>query len=244
MALACTYTGQIRNKVAIGGAMMLLVTGALTGCTVGPDYVRPDLGAEVPASYSAERGPEVESTDLAGSRWWTDLGDTTLDHLVDEALAHNHNLALAAARVLESRALLSGSKSARWPSLEIGGSASRSQTVLNMPIGKFNYISEQYSVAATARYEADLWGRLSRTQEAAFATLLASEQDQRTVVQTLIADVVRTWLEVREQQCLLALNERTITNYTHNVELVEDRYSRGLVSSLDVHLVRQSLHGG
>jgi multidrug efflux system outer membrane protein len=86
-----------------------------------------------------------------------------------------------------------------------------------------------------------LWGRLSRAKQAAFATLLASEQDQRTVVQTLIADIVRTWLQVKELQCQLDLSRRTIANYENSLDLVEQRYVRGLVPPVDVHLSRQNL---
>ncbi len=238
-----------RARFATGWPLLACVL-ALAGCAAGPDYVRPPIAIEVPAAYQADRGAAAVRTaapDTTGigaeARWWTALGDATLNRLVDEALARNHSLAAAAARVLESRALLVGSRSARWPSAEIGGTASRSKTAINMPLGNFNYYSNQYSTAVSAHYEVDLWGRLSRAQQAAWATLLASEQNRRTVVQTLIADVVRGWIEIREQERQLTLNERTVASYGRSLELVENRYRRGIVSSLDVHLARQSLHG-
>ncbi|RKZ15029.1 hypothetical protein DRQ50_08095, partial [bacterium] len=71
--------------------------------------------------------------------------------------------------------------------------------------------------------------------------LLASEQNRRTVAQTLIADVVRTWLQIRELQLQVALTERTIASFESSQTTVQDRYRRGLVSALDLHLSGQNL---
>jgi|GEM_PF-1167838 len=108
-----------------------------------------------------------------------------------------------------------------------------------MGLGAFTSVVGDAGI--TVAHEADLWGRLSRGKEAAQATLLASEQDRRTVAQAVIADVVRTWLVIRELQMQVALTERTIANFTENLTTVRERYRRGLVSALDVHLASQNL---
>jgi multidrug efflux system outer membrane protein len=90
-------------------------------------------------------------------------------------------------------------------------------------------------------YEVDLWGRLSRAEQAARATLLSRAHDRRAVVQTLVASVVLTWLEIRELEAQLSLTERTTRNFRDNRDLVEERYRRGLVPPLDLRLARQNL---
>jgi multidrug efflux system outer membrane protein len=174
-------------------------------------------------------------------RWWESFGDTTLNALVDDALVHNNNLTAAAGRVLEARALLGGAKAARWPTVEIGGFAGRTKSSEALTGGLGSPYANQYGVDGTLRYEVDLWGRLSRGKEAAQASLMASEQDRRAVAQALIADVVRTWLVIRELQLQVALTERTILNFEENLITVRERYRRGLVSALDVHLASQNL---
>jgi len=232
---------------AIGTLALLL-----TGCSVGPDYARPELGTQVPDQWvlpdtaavpAVTMAEALPDTGMAGGkwRWWESFGDTTLNGLVEDALAYNNDLAAAAARVAEARALLGGAKSAQWPTMEVGGTAARSKSS-EMVTRNFGPIySDQFSADALARYEVDLWGRLSRGKEAAQATLLASEQDRRAVAQALIADVVRTWLVIRELQLQVALTERTITNFQDNLTTVRERYQRGLVSALDVHLASQNL---
>jgi len=235
-------------------AILLLIPVVLTGCAVGPDYVRPDQQAAVPDEWTqqaathqtAAPGPTMADAlpdGVAGSnwQWWEEFGDTTLNTLVTDALVYNNDLAAAAARVLEARALHGGAQSALWPTVEIGGTAARaksSEQLLLFPISPY---ANLFDLGATLRYEIDLWGRLGRGKEAALATLIASEQDRRAVAQGLIADVVRTWLVIRELHLQVALTERTVANFEHNLTTVRDRYQRGLVSPLDVHLASQNL---
>jgi multidrug efflux system outer membrane protein len=210
----------------------------LAGCAVGPDYVRPELATDVPETYAASAAtdsiPELD-------RWWTAFGDSTLNRLVDQALRDNQDLKLASARVLEARAALGGAQSDRWPSIEVGGTASRSKSSLATFGGQGSAYRNYFDANLTASYELDLWGRLSRAEESARATLLQSEMNRRTVTQTLVADVVRTWLQVRELQCQLGLTLRTIDSFRSTLTTVEDRYARGVVPALDVRLARQNL---
>jgi len=238
-------------------AALLLLPVLLAGCAVGPDYVRPDQQTPVPGTWAnraaaretrpmATATPTMaaslpDTTAATGWRWWTAFGDSTLNVLVDQALVYNNDLAAAAGRVLEAQAMYGGAQSTRWPTVEIGGTTTRAKSSLpavQFPISPY---SNSFDARATLRYELDLWGRLSRGREAALATLAASEQDRRAVAQRLIADVVRTWLEIRELHLQVALTQRTIGSFEGSLTTVRDRYHRGLVSPLDVHLASQNL---
>jgi multidrug efflux system outer membrane protein len=217
--------------------MALLVL--TTGCAVGPDYHRPDVIA-VPEAFVADASADV-SLGGVDRAWWTAFGSPELDALVDEALANNPDAAAAAARVLAARAQLDGANASRLPSVEIGGTASRSQTSRARFGGMGSFYQNFYTASASAAYELDLWGRLSRTRRAAWAAALASEVDRRTVQQALIADVVRGWLAVRESTDQLALARGTVAAYERSRDMVEDRYLAGVVSSVDLHLSRQTV---
>ncbi len=230
---------------ALAGALALLA-----GCAAGPDFVRPGLATDVPTAWVNPAAAHTSAPTLAAVlpaagagaawRWWEAFGDTTLDGLVETALAHNNQLEQAAARVLEARAAVGGAESARWPAVEVGGQAARNKT--SETVIRFGPLySNAYSVTATARWELDLWGRLSRGKEAALATLLAGEQNRRAVAQGLIADVVRTWLTIRELELQVALTERTVASFAQSLDTVQERYRRGLVGPLDLHLAGQNL---
>lgn len=222
-------------------AALVLAIVLVTGCTVGPDHVRPPLLTEVPDGFTAVEKNSAVAPAAVRPRWWTAFGDTALDRLVGDALARNQDLRRAAARVLEARALLGGAESDRWPRLEVGGSASRSKSSRAVFGGSGTMYREYFDANLTARYEVDLWGRLSRAEEAAWAGVLQHDMNRRVVRQTLIADVVRTWLLVRELQSQLALTRSTIASYHQTVTMVEERYARGVAPALDVHLARQNL---
>jgi multidrug efflux system outer membrane protein len=224
-------------------AVPIIALVFLSGCAVGPDYERPELSAPVPQQWSAPLMTKVLPHETAGGgqRWWEEFGDPVLNTLVADALAHNNDLVAAAGRVLEARAALGGSESARWPSIEIGGTAARSQRTAAQTTPGGDRIGESYSASADLRWEADLWGRLSRGKEAALASLRASELERRAVAQGVIVGVVSTWLQIRELEMQLDLNRRTVESYTGTLQTVESRYIRGLVSSLDLYLARQNL---
>ncbi len=230
----------------LSGTPLLLMF--LAGCAVGPDYARPNLETEVPADWTprptmADVLPDSSSESGAQDnwRWWESFNDTTLNSLVEKALVHNNDLAVAAGRVLEAEALLGGAKSNQWPALEVGGNTSRNKLSRSNNTPFLPSHTNSFSTNATLRYEADLWGRLARGKEAALSTLLASEQDRRALVQSLIANVVRTWLEIRELQMQVELSDGTVLSFTDNLVAVRNRYQRGLVTALDVHLAGQNL---
>jgi len=224
------------KRFAAALPVLLVLT---TGCAVGPDYHRPDVTA-VPDTFVEDAGA-VAPLGGASHAWWTAFGSPELDTLVDEAVANNPDAAAAAARVLAARAQLNGANANRLPSVEIGGTASRSQISRARFGGMGSFYQNFYTASASAAYELDLWGRLSRTRRAAWAAALASEVDRRTVQQALIADVVRGWLAVRESTDQLALARGTVIAYERSRDMVEDRYLAGVVSSVDLHLSRQTV---
>ena len=96
-------------KTLVSAALAVL----LTGCTLGPAYERP--AAELPAAWT---GTPAQGVKAPGERWWTLYGDPALDRLVEEALTHNQDLALAVARVDEVRARARVADSLFWPAVD------------------------------------------------------------------------------------------------------------------------------
>jgi multidrug efflux system outer membrane protein len=172
---------------------------ALSGCiSLGPKYQRPEVA--MPANYH-EPAPGEHLGAVEGSvpdKWWTAFGDSKIDALVDEALAANQDLAVAAARVEEARALYGESRSDRYPVVTAGLSGSRdklSAETSQLPPG-FPLEMRRADATANLSYEFDFWGRLARTSEAARAEMLASEEGRLNVRLGLAADVVTAYFAV------------------------------------------------
>ena len=84
-------------------------------------------------------------------------------------------------------------------------------------------------------YELDLWGRIRRANEAARARLLATEEAQRTVWQTLVADVATTYLQLLELDLELEIGHRSYISRTNSLALTTAREQGGVSSMQDVY---------
>src|SRR5262249_21632064 len=145
----------------------------LAGCTVGPDYKRPDV--PVPPDFrgrapGAPAGPES----LGDVAWFQIFQDEALQGLIRTALEANYDLRIAAARVLDARAQVTITRSFQFP--DVSGSASANYLHIEGDKTQFQ-VRDSFSPVATLdlAWEIDFWGRLRRATEAARADLLAAE---------------------------------------------------------------------
>ena len=212
--------------------MVLLAALLLVGCTVGPDYRRPQVA--VPPDF---RGLATDTPGGAESlgdiAWWKIFQDETLQSLIRTALAENYDLRIAAARILEARAQVTIVRSAQFPDV----SASASAPYVSLPGDRAPLQSrETFTPLGTFDlvWELDLWGRLRRATEAARAQLLASEDVQRFVVTTLVSDVATAYFQLRELDLELEISRRTLTTRQEAVRLVTLRYQGGVAALIDL----------
>ncbi|NUN49518.1 MAG: TolC family protein, partial [Candidatus Brocadiae bacterium] len=208
----------------------------LAGCAVGPDYGDPEFA--MPPSWSVRTDSPA---DLA--RWWTSLGDPVLDRLVERALAGSPDLAVAEARLRESRALRASKTADLLPDLDLGGSLTRSRNSGHGPPIPGTKRTNLYQAGFDAVWELDFWGGQRRGVEAAQALLEAEEEAFRDVRVTLIAEVARNYAEVRGAQARLRVAERGRRGQVEILELVRARFDAGLVTDLDVARAEAAVDG-
>jgi multidrug efflux system outer membrane protein len=205
---------------------------ALAACTVGPDYKRPQN--ELPAAWPVSAGDADVS-----ARWWTLYADAQLNLMVEEALGHNTNLRLAAARVDEARAGLTVVRADSLPSVSANGSAGRSR-ISERSGNFFPGIPTEFNditVQLKASWEIDFWGRYRRATEAARGDLLASTAARDAVQLSLISDVVRGYFTLRALDSQVEITRRTIATRRESLKLQRMRYDAGEASQLDLRQV-------
>lgn len=209
---------------------------ALAGCaSVGPDYQRPAM--ETPASLPVPAsGKSVAAVDYAS--WWKSFQDPVLSGLLDEATANNQDLALAAGRIEEARAVAVGARSNLYPSVDANLGASRSRISENagkLSPGVSPYVKD-FQATLTASYEVDFWGKLARADEAARARLLAQEANRGLVQSSLYANIAQTYFSLRASDAQLTLAESALKTRQENLHLQQKRYTAGAIGELDLHL--------
>ncbi len=219
----------------------LMVTAfflVLSSCIdLGPDYRRPDLGIETPQSY--EYTPTDAKTLVIEDRWWEVFGDRELNQYVEQALKNNWDIKQAAARVLEARAQYVRIRADRFPTVDVSGVKDRRA----VSGGEFSdsFITDRYDLNAPASYEVDLWSKLKKASEAAWADILQEEEARRSVAQTVVAETISLYLDMEAVERRLQIAEQSIKAFRESLQFVETRYRRGLTSALDVRQARRVL---
>ncbi|MCX2894770.1 efflux transporter outer membrane subunit [Stenotrophomonas lactitubi] len=207
---------------------------ALTACTLGPDFVRPQ--AELPTQWQGEAVASAALDDDA--RWWSGFDDPLLGQLATQVLQANLDLQLAANRVQQSRAARGVTAADRLPSVSAnatGVRARNSEVGLNDPSG--NGGREDYGLFQAGigmSWELDLWGRVRRQVEAADARVQMAEEDAHAVRVALLAETARDYLQLRATRQLLAITEDNLS-IAHDIKrLTEARQRQGVASTLQV----------
>jgi multidrug efflux system outer membrane protein len=231
---------KVFPAVGAGVAVCLwavVLCAVVAGCAVGPDYKRP--GVNAPAAY---RTAESDTNAPAGAEsfadlgWWSIYDDPRLKQYIAEALTNSWDVKIAAARVLQAEAAARVTRSQFFPTVSAGGDLLTTRTSKNGPFAvsdpEFEYGN---AVAGMSTYELDLWGRIRRANEAARARLLATEEAQHTVLQTLVADVATTYLQLLELDLELEIGHRSYINRTNSLVLTTAREEGGVSSMQDVY---------
>ena len=182
-------------------ALGLAVCGLLAACTMGPDYRPPEV--QVPGRWQP---PPVQPVRLPAAtrrrrsaRWncSTPPGGPhsairKLDALIRVALEENKDLRIAALRVEQYNAQLQVAQSQGGPQAVARGQRTRDAVSQNrfIPVAGGAYpVGNTYEIGAGVTWEIDFWGRVRRANEAALADLMATEEDRRALVLSLVANV-------------------------------------------------------
>ena len=215
-----------------GKLLPLLLVAALAGCTLGPDYKRPDIKS--PAAFQYEPKDAAQTADTL---WWQQFQDPVLDQLIAEALAHNTNVQIAAANVEQAAAVLTQTRSQLFPAIGYGAGAQRERTrepAFAALIPNYPNPASAYQAALQASWEIDLWGRIRRQSEAAYANVLATDEARRGVILTLVANVANGYLQLRGLDQQLEVAKKTLQTYKESVDLFQLQFQYGQVSMMNV----------
>ncbi len=250
-------------KAALAAAAGILVL--VTGCSVGPDYVRPPTAA--PEAYKENAGWKVAQPrdELARGAWWEVYNDPRLNSLVAQVDISNQNIATAEANFRQALALIRVARAAYWPTVTGGtswarfknseslGSGTRSSSVGNAPGvsggsasgGGFGALQgstvSNYLMTSNASWELDIWGKVRRSVESSRASAEASAASLEVVRLSAQATLAQSYFQLcalDEQKRLL---DNTAVAYQKIYDYNKNRYAVGVASRNDVLLAETQL---
>jgi NodT family efflux transporter outer membrane factor (OMF) lipoprotein len=231
-------------------ASLLLLGTLLSGCAVGPDYEKPDLPApdSFAAAPTAARLPSVDP-----AQWWRTLGDDELNKLVERAVTANPDLVIALDRLQQARtqeAVLLGNALPKGDFAAAAGNGTGSDvtrgrvpSTLTSASNTADSPSKQIKQIGgfDATWELDLFGQYRRAIEAGIYDTEAAAEARNQVLVSVIADVVRSYVDLRGLQMRLAVLGQDIDAATRSRDYVKLRFDHGLTNELDLTLAEREL---
>ena len=225
---------------ALRGLLVLAFVVFTSGCLVGPDYQRPQI--DTPQTWRVEDKTAQAITNMA---WWEQYNDPVLNGLVQSALQDNKDVKIATARIEEFLGLYTTTRAALFPQVfgnttagrqrasEIAGPAPIEGTPNTFPT--FNNF--QFFINAT--WEIDFWGKLRRATEAARASMLASEEANKSVILTLVTSVTNSYINLRDLDKQLEISRQTAKSYEDIYNIFKLRFDYGYVSAMELNQAKQ-----
>ncbi|NLY03501.1 MAG: TolC family protein [Campylobacter sp.] len=200
--------------------LVTITAGALllTGCSFKPATPLKDT------TYKAT----YETTNISDI-WWKEFKDPNLNDLVDSALKHNSDLALALNNIEIARVSLGLSKLDYLPEFGYSGNAGIQN---NYPYAPDANSEEVYGVNVNMSYEIDLWGRVRNSVNANRSTYMATKYDYDTARLTIASNVVTTYFQLlflKEQESVLT---ETLASYTDTLNFRKNQFEIGTISSI------------
>jgi multidrug efflux system outer membrane protein len=207
----------------------------LAGCTVGPNYRKPQI-AVPPAFRNAGAEPESAAS-LADLPWWDVFKDPVLQKLIRTGLEKNYDVRVAAEQIIAARAQVALARSAQLPQVTLNPGYTGGKTGLENP----NVNTNLETITADLSYALDLFGGLRRATEASKASLLATEEARRTVIVTLVSEIGSDYYQLLALDLQLAIARRTVVSQTDSVTLTKARADYGVATNADWLQARQVL---
>lgn len=215
---------------------ILLLLVPLTGCTLGPDYVRHEPA--VPVNWTDTAGVRLAEQQKGLSQWWQQLNDPVLSELVETALRKSPDMRSARARLVEARARLNLADANFMPKLN--GALSASQSKGSAATGS-GTTSELFNAGFDASWELDLFGGLRRANEAAAADASVTLANLYNMQVSLAAEVALNYVQLRSVQNRLAIARNNLASQRETLQITQWRAEAGLVTSMEVEQANGNL---
>ena len=233
-------------------AVPLMASLLLAACAA-PEFKQPTV--QMPIAFreagqplTAADGTQWQTAQPAEvqerGKWWQVFHDPVLDQLMNDAALANQNLAIAAARVRQARAIAGIAEAARSPQVGINAGAERGRSSplsLGLPQNSQIPVGNLYQANLTASYEVDLFGRVASSVSAARSDAAASEATYRSVLLSLQADVAQTYFRLRETDAELDTLKRTVKLRAESEHVNQRRYDLGDLGEFDLARAKTEL---
>ncbi len=214
--------------------LLLMLLAFSSGCqSASKNKPIVEINLPIPKVWSTEQTRQGE----IDQQWWLSFNDPLLIELIQEALAHNHDLKAAVARmdIAAARVRLAGGD--LYPQISgLLDGGKQQQNFVGFPFGGGKSTFTTYSLGATMNWELDLWGRIRAAREASFSDFQASKAELEFAHLSIAAQTAKAFFAVIEARKQIQLSQETVQTYRNTEKQVKDRVDTGVSPQLDLKL--------
>ena len=213
---------------------------ALSGCMVGPDYVRP--ATKVQDQFSQPKQTEfTEALEATNAQrinpvtWWASFKDPILNRLLARAASDNLTLQRAAVRIAQARAQLGVTEATLLPTVSLSGSGARNDqpNALSQYLNTSS-VSNTRSLMIQANWEIDFWGKYRRGIESSMASYISTAAAFYSADVSIASDIANTYINIRNYEGLIQVAKTNLALQAESLRIAGSRYKNGSTSLLDL----------
>lgn len=208
-------------------ATILLCTTLLSGCSLAPDYQRPEISPEVPAVAEG-----------AATDWWSGFNNPELGTLVHQSLVANNDVSAALHRIDEARASAKIAGASLLPDVSASGGIGHTES---NPSHGPTIRNDSYNAGLAVNYELDLWGKNRSNVSAAKQEVEASQYDHQAVSLIASADTAVSFITLLSLDDRVDVAQQNLDNALDVMRIVQTRFNAGTLSALEVAQQKNSL---
>ncbi|KQC01643.1 efflux transporter outer membrane subunit [Pedobacter sp. Hv1] len=222
-------------KTTINSALVMLLL-ILSGCSITKDITNPIK--DVPVNF---RHSTVTDTNSIGALPVKDFfGTPAIQQLIDSALVRNFDLQIAIKNIDAAELILKRAKLGNLPQLNLQVTANSSRPSDNSINGlstsqflKTTHI-EDYNANLALSWEADIWGKISRQKDAAYATYLQSAEVKKAVQTRIVAQVASGFYRLLMLDAQLNVAKKNVELNENTLKMIKMQFDAGQVTSLAI----------
>src|SRR5687768_8915121 len=230
------------QKVQVMRNQVLAMVSALllAACAVGPDYRRPEVAT--PDTFVGVDATQFSAADVE-REFWKGFNDQQLNELIERALAANHDIRIATARLREARALRGEARLDLAPTVQGSAGYTRAQASERQlaPAPNADRDQDFYDSGFDAFWELDFFGRVRRQIEASSAQVQSAEAGVYATQVSVTAEVARNYFELRGAQQRLEVAQRNAENQRETLRITQARLDAGRGTQLDTSRAQAQL---
>jgi multidrug efflux system outer membrane protein len=231
-----------KNNFRLWGLPILASALLLGGCsTLAPDYQRPNT--PVPDQFERTVSTDLKATKtLQLPSWQQYFKDQILAELIENALNNNRDMRIAAHRLSAAKAVYGIQRSEKYPSIGLGGNASRSRSPADISISQTSMITNNFQISANlSTWEMDFWGRIRSLETAALQDYFSMESSRQALQVSLIGQISNSYLLLRALEQQIALAGKSVTTRQESYRIFKRRFETGVISELELTQVETLL---